>query len=155
LCVCWLVVWNSERLSLWRNVWLRERPCEYSHPNFLLCIVRWILALWVLSSEFLVVRSKMTSRGVIEESYWRLSFQFWHLEEEHRQVERERERSWDLFVRLVRQTSSMHDPLRPLTWGTDRLPSPTTRISSSVLRACRLGIQRKMAQAQQIWSIIL
>ncbi len=63
LCVCF-VVWNSERLSLGRNVWLRERPCEYSYPNFLLCIVRWILALWVLPSEFLVVCSKMTSRGV-------------------------------------------------------------------------------------------
>ncbi len=42
---------------------------------------------------------------------------------------------------------------------TNRLPSPT-QISSSYsvhpsVHACRLGIQRKMAQAQQIWSIIL
>ena len=48
-----------------------------------------------------------------------------------------------------------------LTWRNRRLPSPT-RINLSVcssvrlsVRACRLGIEHKMAQAQQIWSTIL
>ncbi len=48
-----------------------------------------------------------------------------------------------------------------LPGGTNRLPSPT-RINSSVcpsvcpsVRACRLGIEQKMAQAQQIRSIIV
>jgi hypothetical protein len=45
------------------------------------------------------------------------------------------------------------------TWrNRNLLPSQPRLICQSVsvsVRACRLGIQRKMAQAQQIWSIIL
>jgi hypothetical protein len=48
-------------------------------------------------------------------------------------------------------SSSPHVP-----GGTNRLPSPTRiMVIRQSIHACRLGIQRKMAQAQQIRSIIL